>query len=47
MKTITITDKMWDKLARFKLNLVCKTYDEVLERLFKIIQLHKLAGELK
>ncbi len=47
MKTITIQDETWQKLTKLKIYLVANNFSEVLERMFKIIQLHKLKEELK
>lgn len=46
VKTITISDKMWEKIIKLKISLGAKTYTEVLERIFKMIQKFKLANEL-
>lgn len=47
MKTITIEDKVWQKLVRLKTNLVAKNYTEVLEKLFKLVTKLKLQKELE
>jgi len=45
--TIKISEKNRSKLARYKYNLQLKTYDQVLDRMFKIIEKFKLAEEMK
>ena len=47
MKTITIEDKTWQKLSRMKIDLICISHDEVINRLFSLVQKFKLADELK
>lgn len=45
--TIQLKKETWKKLVRYKLNLDAQDYDEVLQRMFKIIEKLKLAGEMK
>jgi len=47
MTTIKIGDKNRGKLVRYKYKLQVKTYDEVLDRMFKLIEKFKLAEEMK
>ena len=47
MTTIKVGDRNRSKLARYKYKLQVKTYDQVLDRMFKIIEKFKLFEEMK
>ena len=46
-KPIKISEQTWRKLCQMKLNLDCKSIDETIQRLFKLVTKFKLAKELE
>jgi len=40
--SIRITDKTWRKLMRWKLDLSCKSIDDLIERMLKIVKAQEL-----
>ena len=47
MTTIKIGERNRSKLVRYKYKLQVKNYDQVLDRMFKIIEKFKLTEEMK
>ena len=47
MKTIKVSEKIWAKLMKARINLRCQSIDQVIDRLFALIQKFKLGVELK
>lgn len=46
-KTITVRQSTWVRLTNLKTKLNCKTIDETLKRIFKMITKFKLEKELE
>ena len=46
-KPIKISEENWLKLSRLKLTLGCKSIDETIGKLFKLVTKFKLAKELE
>jgi len=47
MKTITVDEKIWNKLTKLKYKFGCETIGEVIERLLNILTKFKMYEELK
>ena len=46
-KPIKIREETWRKLTKLKYQLDCKTIDETIQKLFKLVTKFKLAKELE
>lgn len=46
-KTITVDEKIWNKLTRLKYKFGCETIGEVIERLYSILTKFKMYGEFE
>ena len=46
MKSIKMSDEVWKKLMKFKIDCGYKTMDEVLKKMFEIILKMKTAKEM-
>ena len=42
-----MSDKTWAKLMKWRIDLDCSTMDDLMDRMIKIIQFHKLGNEIK
>ena len=47
MKPIQLSKKNWKKLSKWRVELDCKTYDDVVTKLIKLVSYYKLGNELK
>ena len=47
MKQIKVQDDVWEKLSRKKLDLKCKSLNDVVSKLFKLVSKFKLNEELR
>ncbi len=47
MKTITVDEKIWNKLTKLKYKFGCETIGEVIERLLYILTKFKMEEEFK
>ena len=47
MKTIKVQDNIWNNLTRMKLKFNCKTLNDVIELILKMIRKYKLETEIE
>lgn len=47
MNSIKISQKVWKILMTWRVDLGCKSIDDLLDRMIKLVKIHKMKDELQ